>query len=173
MRSFACICGLNAFNFFQELRMNTRNIEILVGAFVVLAVIAMVMLSLKVSNLASYGDDDDAYEIQAQFDNIGGLKERSPVSAGGVRVGKVSAITYNNKEFTAVVTMQIEGGYEFPVDTSASILTAGLLGEQYVGLEPGGDEENLVAGGEIDITQSALVLEQVIGQFLYSKAQEE
>jgi len=153
--------------------MNTRNIEILVGAFVVLAVIAMVMLSLKVSNLASYGDDDDAYEIQAQFDNIGGLKERSPVSAGGVRVGKVSAITYNNKEFTAVVTMQIEGGYEFPVDTSASILTAGLLGEQYVGLEPGGDEENLVAGGEIDITQSALVLEQVIGQFLYSKAQEE
>jgi len=153
--------------------MNTRNIEILVGAFVVLAVIAMVMLSLKVSNLASYGGDDNAYEIQAQFDNIGGLKERSPVSAGGVRVGKVSAISYNNKEFTAVVTMQIEGGYQFPVDTSASILTAGLLGEQYVGLEPGGDEENLVAGGEIDITQSALVLEQVIGQFLYSKAQEE
>jgi len=153
--------------------MNTRNIEILVGAFVVLAVIAMVMLSLKVSNLASYGDDGDAYEILAQFDNIGGLKERSPVSAGGVRVGKVSAISYNNKEFTAVVTMQIEGGYEFPVDTSASILTAGLLGEQYVGLSPGGDEENLVAGGEIDITQSALVLEQVIGQFLYSKAQEE
>lgn len=153
--------------------MNTRNIEILVGAFVVLAIIAMVMLSLKVSNLASYGDDDDAYEIQAQFDNIGGLKERSPVSAGGVRVGKVSAISYNNKEFTAVVTLQIEGGYEFPMDTSASILTAGLLGEQYVGLEPGADEENLVAGGEIDITQSALVLEQVIGQFLYSKAQEE
>ena len=153
--------------------MNTRNIEILVGAFVVLAVIAMVMLSLKVSNLASYGDDDNAYEIRAQFENIGGLKERSPVSAGGVRVGKVSAITYNNKEFTAVVTMQIEGGYEFPLDTSASILTAGLLGEQYVGLDPGGDEENLVAGGEIDITQSALVLEQVIGQFLYSKAQEE
>lgn len=153
--------------------MNTRNIEILVGGFVVLAVIAMVMLSLKVSNLASYGDDDNAYEIQAQFDNIGGLKERSPVSAGGVRVGKVSAINYNNEEFTAVVTMQIEGGYQFPVDTSASILTAGLLGEQYVGLEPGGDEESLVQGGEIDITQSALVLEQVIGQFLYSKAQEE
>ena len=153
--------------------MNTRNIEILVGAFVVLAIIAMVMLSLKVSNLASYGDDDNAYEIQAQFENIGGLKERSPVSAGGVRVGKVSAISYNNKQFTAVVKLQIEGGYQFPVDTSASILTAGLLGEQYVGLEPGGDEENLVAGGEIDITQSALVLEQVIGQFLYSKAQEE
>ncbi len=153
--------------------MNTRNIEIAVGGFVVLAIVAMVMLSLKVSNLASYGDDSNAYEIIAQFDNIGGLKERSPVSAGGVRVGKVSSIHYNNEEFTAVVTLQIEGGYQFPSDTSASILTAGLLGEQYVGLEPGGDEEYLVEGGEIDITQSALVLEQVIGQFLYSKAQEE
>jgi len=153
--------------------MNTRNIEILVGAFVVMAIVAMVMLSLKVSNLASYGGDNDSYEIQAQFENIGGLKERSPVSAGGVRVGKVSAIHYNNEEFTAVVTMQIEGSYQFPIDTAASILTAGLLGEQYVGLDPGGDEEILVAGGEIDITQSALVLEQVIGQFLYSKAQEE
>jgi len=153
--------------------MNTRNIEILVGAFVVMAIVAMVMLSLKVSNLASYGGDTDSYEIQAQFENIGGLKERSPVSAGGVRVGKVSAIQYNNEEFTAVVTMQIEGGYQFPIDTAASILTAGLLGEQYIGLDPGGDEEVLAEGGEIDITQSALVLEQVIGQFLYSKAQEE
>jgi phospholipid/cholesterol/gamma-HCH transport system substrate-binding protein len=153
--------------------MNIRNIEIVVGAFVVLAVVAMVMLSLKVSNLASYGNNGNVYEIQAQFENIGGLKERSPVSAGGVRVGKVSAISYNNEEFTAVVTMQIEGGYQFPIDTSASILTAGLLGEQYVGLDPGGDEAFLAEGGEIDITQSALVLEQVIGQFLYSKAQEE
>jgi len=94
------------------------------------------------------------------------------VSAGGVRVGKVSSISYNNEEFTAVVAIEIEGKYKFPIDTSASILTAGLLGEQFVGLSPGGDEENLVEGGEIDITQSALVLEQVIGQFLYSKAQE-
>jgi len=153
--------------------MNTRNIEILVGVFVVLAVAAMVMLSLKVSNLVSYSDDDDVYEIRAEFENIGGLKERSPVSAGGVRVGKVSAIRYNNEQYTAIVTLQIEGRYQFPMDTSASILTAGLLGEQYVGLEPGGDEEYLVAGSEIDITQSALVLEQVIGQFLYSKAKEE
>jgi len=153
--------------------MNTRNIEILVGAFVVMAVVAMVMLSLKVSNLASYGDGDEGYEISAQFENIGGLKERSPVSAGGVRVGKVAAISYNNKEFTAVVTMQIDSDYQFPVDTAASILTAGLLGEQYIGLDPGGEEENLADGAEIDITQSALVLEQVIGQFLYSKAQEE
>jgi len=152
--------------------MNTRNIEILVGIFVVMAVAALVMLSLKVSNLASYGGEGDSYEILAQFENVGGLKERSPVSAGGVRVGKVSAISYNNEEFTAVVSMQIEGGYQFPLDTSASILTAGLLGEQYIGLEPGGDEAFLAEGGEIDITQSALVLEQVIGQFLFSKAQE-
>lgn len=153
--------------------MSNRNIEILVGAFVALAILSMVMLALKVSNLASYGKDDNVYEVLAQFENIGGLKERSPVSAGGVRVGKVSKISYNNEQYTAVVTMEIEGDYRFPIDTSASILTAGLLGEQYVGLDPGGDEENLVAGGEIDITQSALVLEQVIGQFLYSKAQEE
>jgi len=152
--------------------MNTRNLEITVGAFVVLAVLAMVMLSLKVSNLASYGAAGNVYEIQAQFENIGGLKVRSPVSAGGVRVGKVADISYNNKQFTAVVTMQLEGAYQFPLDTSASILTAGLLGEQYVGLEPGGDEEYLVQGGEIELTQSALVLEQVIGQFLFSKAQE-
>jgi len=152
--------------------MNTRNLEITVGAFVVLAILAMIMLSLKVSNLASYGAEDNVYEIQAQFENIGGLKVRSPVSAGGVRVGKVADISYNNEQFTAVVTMQLEGAYKFPLDTSASILTAGLLGEQYVGLEPGGDEEYLVQGGEIELTQSALVLERVIGQFLFSKAQE-
>ena len=153
--------------------MNTRNIEILVGLFVVMAVLAMVMLSLKVSNLASYGSEGDVYEIRAEFENIGGLKVRSPVSAGGVRVGKVADISYNNEQFTAVVTMLIEGGYQFPLDTSASVLTAGLLGEQFIGLEPGGDEEFLVQGGEIELTQSALILEQIIGQLLYSKAQEE
>ena len=153
--------------------MSTRNIEIMVGGFVVLAILSMVMLSLKVSNLASYGSDDDVYQIQAQFENIGGLKVRSPVNAGGVRVGKVADINYNNEQFTAVVVMQIESAYRFPVDTSASILTAGLLGEQYVGLDPGGDEEYLSQGGELELTQSALILEQVIGQFLFSKAQED
>ena len=153
--------------------MKTKNIEILVGAFVVVAILSMVMLSLKVSNLTSYVSDDGTYQVTAQFENVGGLKERSPVSAGGVRVGKVATVAYNNNEYTAVVTMQIEKGYHFPIDTSASILTAGLLGEQYVALEPGGDEENLTTGSEIDITQSALILEQVIGQFLYSKAQED
>lgn len=153
--------------------MNTRNIEILVGLFIVMAVLAMVMLSLKVSNLASYGSEGEGYEIRAEFENVGGLKVRSPVSAGGVRVGKVLDISYNNEQFTAVVTMLIEGNYQFPVDTSASIMTAGLLGEQFVGLEPGGDEEYLTQGAEIELTQSALVLEQIIGQLLYSKAQEE
>jgi len=100
------------------------------------------------------------YEISAAFENIGGLKERSPVSAGGVRVGKVVNVGYDNEQFTAVVTMQISGSYRFPTDTSASILTAGLL-------------EYLADKGEIELTQSALVLEQVIGQFLFSKAQEE
>ena len=130
------------------------------------------MLAMQVSNLASYGGDA-GYVIKAQFDNIGGLKVRSPVSAGGVRVGKVSDIRYDNESDTALVSMDIEPQYRFPKDTSASIYTAGLLGEQFIGLEPGGDEEYLQAGDLIDLTQPALVLEQVIGQFLYSKAQEE
>ena len=152
--------------------MNTRNLEILVGLFVAGAVAALFMLSLKVSNLASYGGEE-GYVIRAQFDNIGGLKLRSPVSAGGVRVGKVTGIQYDNGAFVALVDMTIEPGYKFPKDTSASILTAGLLGEQFIGLDPGGDEENLETGDMIELTQSALVLEKVIGQFLYSKAQEE
>jgi phospholipid/cholesterol/gamma-HCH transport system substrate-binding protein len=152
--------------------MNTRNLEILVGLFVAGAVAALFMLSLKVSNLASYGGDE-GYVIRAQFDNIGGLKVRSPVSAGGVRVGKVTNIYYDNKAFVAMIDMTIEPGYQFPKDTSASVLTAGLLGEQFIGLSPGGDEELLEAGDLIEITQPALVLEHVIGQFLYSKAQEE
>ncbi|MCW9012654.1 MAG: outer membrane lipid asymmetry maintenance protein MlaD [Gammaproteobacteria bacterium] len=152
--------------------MNTRTIEIMVGLFVAGAMAALFMLSMKVSNLASYGGDE-GYVVKAQFDNIGGLKVRSPVSAGGVRVGKVSEIAYDNESYAAVVSMDIEPQYKFPKDTAASIYTAGLLGEQFVGLEPGGDEDFLKAGDVIDLTQSALVLEQVIGQFLYSKAQED
>ena len=151
--------------------MNTRTIEILVGLFVAGAVAALFMLSLKVSNLASYGQSE-GYDLVAHFDNIGGLKVRSPVSAGGVRIGQVTDISYDNKRFDAVVTFSVNPQYQFPKDTSASILTAGLLGEQYIGLEPGAEEETLKPGEHIEITQSALVLEQVIGQFLYSKAQE-
>lgn len=151
--------------------MNTRTIEILVGLFVAGAIAAFFMLSLKVSNLASYGAKE-GYDLVAHFDNIGGLKVRSPVSAGGVRIGQVSDIHYDNQRFDAAVTITVNPQYHFPTDTSASILTAGLLGEQYVGLEPGAEEDVLKPGARIELTQSALVLEQVIGQFLYSKAQE-
>lgn len=152
--------------------MNTRMIEVLVGLFVAGAVAAMFMLSLKVSNLASYGQGN-GYLLKANFDNIGGLKVRAPVSAGGVRIGQVTDISYDSKRYEAVVTFSVDESYRFPKDTSASILTAGLLGENYIGLVPGAEEEFLQPGEEIDITESALVLEQVIGQFLYSKAQEE
>lgn len=152
--------------------MNTRLVEITVGLFVVLGFAAFFMLAMNVSNLITY-DSNEGYQVNARFDNIGGLKVRSPVSVGGVRIGKVAKIKYDNESYEAVVTMDIEPQYNrFPIDTSAGILTAGLLGEQYVGLEPGAEEEFLVEGGEITVTQSAIVLEEVIGQFLYSKADE-
>jgi len=152
--------------------MTTRGLEITVGFFVALGIAAFVMLALSVSNLASYGSGD-GYSVKARFDNIGGLKVRSPVAASGVRIGRVSSIVYDDNGYEAVVTLDIEPGFtKFPTDTSASILTSGLLGEQYVGLEPGAEEDYLQAGDEIDITQSALVLEQIIGQFLYSKSDE-
>lgn len=151
---------------------NTRTLELMVGLFVAAGMAALFMLAMSVSNLASYGGDE-GYKIKARFDNIGGLKVRSPVSASGVRVGRVTDIQYDTEGYEALVTMSIDPQYKvFPVDTSASILTSGLLGEQYIGLEPGAEEEMLVSGSEIDITQSALVLEQIIGQFLYSKADE-
>ena len=152
--------------------MNTRTIEIAVGIFVAAGLAALFMLAMKVSNLATYGGDD-GYLITARFDNIGGLKVRSPVSASGVRVGQVTDIAYDSGGYEARVTMSIEPQYDkFPTDTAASIMTSGLLGEQFVGLEPGAEEEFLKPGSEIEITQSALVLEQIIGQFLYSKAEE-
>ena len=153
--------------------MSSRRIEIMVGLFVAAAVAAFFMLALKVSNMSSYGNGD-SYELIARFDNIGGLKVRSPVSAGGVRIGRVSDIQYNSETYEAVVRMSIDAQYDkFPLDTAASILTSGLLGEQFIGLEPGAEEDFLKNGDIIDLTQSALVLEQIIGQFLYSKADEE
>ena len=147
--------------------MASRKIEILVGLFVAAAVAAFFMLAMSVSNMSSYGNAD-SYELKARFDNIGGLKVRSPVAAGGVRIGRVTEIQYNNESYEAVVSMSIEEQYnKFPVDTAASILTSGLLGEQFVGFEPGAEEDFLKNGDIIDLTQSALVLEQIIGQFLY------
>ena len=152
--------------------MNTRMIEITVGGFVAAGFAALFMLAMSVSNLSSL-NSKDSYEILARFDNVGGLKARSPVSAGGVRVGRVSDIVYDNDNYEAVVHMQISNKFKkFSDDTAASVLTSGLLGEQYIGLEPGGSEDFLKNGDEIEITQSALVLEQIIGQFLYSKADE-
>jgi phospholipid/cholesterol/gamma-HCH transport system substrate-binding protein len=153
--------------------MISRKIEILVGLFVTAAIAAFFMLAMNVSNLSSY-NGGESYQLIARFDNIGGLKVRSPVAVGGVRIGRVSDIQYNSETYEAVVSMSIEAKYnKFPIDTAASILTSGLLGEQFVGLEPGADEEYLKQGDVIDLTQSALVLEQIIGQFLYSKADEE
>ncbi len=150
--------------------MNSRTLELMVGLFVAAGIVALFLMAMTVSNLASYANSG-GYEIQAKFDNIGGLKVRSPVSASGVRVGRVTAINYDQKDYEAVVTMLIEPQYnKFPIDTSASVLTSGLLGEQYVGLEPGAEDAYLKSGSKIEITQSALVLEQIIGQFLYGKA---
>lgn len=150
----------------------TRTIEIAVGLFVAGGIVALFFLSMQVSNLSSIGGDD-GYAVTARFENVGGLKVRSPVSVSGVRVGKVTDIGYDTNTFEAVVTMEIEPRYnEFPEDTSASIFTAGLLGEQYINLEPGGSMDSLKEGDEIVLTQSALVLEQIIGQFLFNQAAE-
>lgn len=152
--------------------MSIRTIEITVGLFVAAGLAALFMLAMKVSNLANY-TGDDGYVVSARFDNIGGLKVRSPVAASGVRVGQVVDIEYDSEGYEARVSMSIEPQYDkFPIDTAASVLTSGLLGEQFIGLQPGAEEEFLEDGSEIELTQSALVLEQIVGQFLYSKAEE-
>ena len=148
--------------------MNSRMVEIGVGLFVALGLAALFMLAMQVSNLSAV-TSSDSYTLTAGFENIGGLKVRSPVTVSGVRVGRVDAIDYDDKAFEAVVTMRIYSNYNgFPEDTSASIFTAGLLGEQYIALEPGGSMDNLADGDRLQLTQSALVMEQIIGQFLYS-----
>lgn len=151
---------------------NKRAIELAVGVFVALGLGAVAMLAFRVSNLTTT-EVTNPYQIQAHFDNIGGLKTRAPVTMAGVRIGRVRSIGFDNDRYQAVVTMDIDGRYErIPVDTSASILTSGLLGEQYIGMEPGGAEEYLRNGDAIQLTQSAMVLERLIGQFLYGKAAE-
>jgi phospholipid/cholesterol/gamma-HCH transport system substrate-binding protein len=151
--------------------MGRKGIETLVGLFVLAGFIAIGYLALKAANLASF-NIGETYTVTAKFDNIGGLKVRAPVRSAGVTVGRVSAISFDNKTFQGIVTMQIEKKYQFPKDTSAKILTAGLLGDQYIGLEPGGDDKNLAQGDTIKMTQSAVVLENLIGQVLYNKAAE-
>ncbi|GLS14687.1 MULTISPECIES: outer membrane lipid asymmetry maintenance protein MlaD [Hydrogenophaga] len=152
--------------------MTKKSTEILVGLFVLLGALALVFLALKAANLGSFSRGGDTYTVQARFDNIGGLKNRSPVRSAGVTVGRVSSITLDPHTYQGLVTLELNKGVVFPKDSSAKILTAGLLGEQYIGIEPGADEKNLAAGDMINQTQSAVVLENLIGQFLFSKAAE-
>lgn len=149
--------------------MNKQRMELLVGVFVVLGALALVFLALKAANLGKFSGGA-TYTLQARFDNIGGLKPRAPVRSAGVVVGRVTGITLDAHTFQGVVTMEVSQGLEFPKDTSAKILTSGLLGDQYIGLEPGGDTVNLAAGDTISRTQSAVVLENLIGQLVFDKA---
>ena len=152
---------------------NSRAVEIGVGMFVAGGLAALFMLAMQVSNLSA-NVSSESYLVTAAFQNIGGLKVRSPVTVSGVRVGRVESIEYDTHAYEAVVTLRIDDKYNtFPEDTSASIFTAGLLGEQYIALQPGGSENNLKAGDRIHLTQSALVMEQIIGQFLYNVASKE
>ncbi len=152
--------------------MERTTLDMWVGAFVVGGLIALLILAFKVGNLGGY-DRTETYKVYGEFDNIGGLKIKAPVKSSGVVVGRVSDIQFDNKSFQARVEMRLSKNYQFPKDTSASILTSGLLGEQYIGLEAGGDEENLKNGDKFKLTQSAIVLEQLIGQALFSKAADE
>lgn len=151
--------------------MTRKELDLWVGIFAVIGIGAMLFLSLKVANLASFSAAD-TYQILAKFENIGSLKVRAPVKSAGVVVGRVSEIHFDNESFEAVVTLNIDGRFRFPKDSSAKIMTSGLLGEQYISLSPGGDSVNLKNGDTIKLTQSAVVLENLIGQFLYNKAAE-
>ena len=152
--------------------MNRAVIDLWVGIFAALGLAALLFLALKVGNLSST-DVGETYALQARFDNIGGLKVRAPVKSAGVVVGRVAEIRFDAKDYMALVTMQIDNRYQFPRDTFATINTSGLLGEQYVGFEVGGDSALLKAGDVVKKTQSAMVLEKLISQFMFSKAAED
>ncbi|MCL6555088.1 MAG: outer membrane lipid asymmetry maintenance protein MlaD [Burkholderiales bacterium] len=151
--------------------MERTTLDLWVGAFVVAGIAALLVLAFKVGNLGTF-NHNETYTLWAEFENIGGLKVRAPVKSAGVVVGRVSDIQFDNQTFRAKVTFHVDKRYQFPKDTFAKILTSGLLGEQYIGLDPGGDPDNLADGDKIARTQSAVVLENLIGQFLYSKAAE-
>ena len=151
--------------------MQRKSVDVWVGLFVLLGVAALLFLALKAGNMSSFSFGK-TYPVTAKFDNIGGLKPQAPVKGAGVVVGRVADISFDDKTYQARVTLNLEEGYKFPKDSSAKILTAGLLGEQYVGIEAGGDTNILVAGDKIARTQSATVLEDLINQFIYSKAAE-
>jgi phospholipid/cholesterol/gamma-HCH transport system substrate-binding protein len=152
--------------------MNRAAIDLWVGIFVALGLGALLFLALKAGNLTAT-DVGETYVLQARFDNIGGLKVRAPVKSAGVVVGRVGEIHFDPDSYTALVSLYIDKRYQFPRDTFATINTSGLLGEQYVGFEPGGDSETLKPGEMIKKTQSAMVLEKLISQFMFNKAAED
>jgi phospholipid/cholesterol/gamma-HCH transport system substrate-binding protein len=151
--------------------MDRRLLDLWVGIFVVAGIGALFVLALQVSNASSF-NTAESYTVVAEFDNIGGLRVRAPVKSAGVLVGRVDDIAFDNQKFVARVVLRLDKRYEFPKDTTASILTSGLLGEQYIGLDGGGDSEILKDGDTLKLTQSAVVLEKLIGQFLYGRAAE-
>ncbi|MDQ6628425.1 MAG: outer membrane lipid asymmetry maintenance protein MlaD [Pseudomonadota bacterium] len=149
--------------------MEKKSIEIFVGIFVLLGMVGVVFLALKAANLGTFSAGD-TYALSAKFDNIGGLKVRAPIRSAGVTVGRVVSITLDPKTYQGVVHLDVERQVQFPTDSSARILTSGLLGDQYIGIEAGGGEKMFQAGDTIQQTQSAIVLESLISQFLFSKA---
>jgi len=151
--------------------MDRTALDLWVGIFVVAGLAALSVLALKVGNLSSY-NMSETYQLQAYFSNIGGLKSQASIKSSGVLIGRVAMISLDPERYEAKVTMNIDKRYHFPKDTFANILTSGLLGEQYIGMIPGGDTELLKAGDEIKKTQSALVMEDLIGKLLYTKADE-
>ena len=151
--------------------MERTTLDLWVGIFVVGGIAALVMLALKVGNLGTY-NVSETYKVHAYFSNIGGLKPKASIRASGVVVGRVTEISLDTKRYEANVVMSLDKRYPFPKDTFANILTSGLLGEQYIGLMPGGDTEMLKNGDEVKQTQSAMVLEDLISKFMYSKAAE-
>ncbi len=151
--------------------MNRSTIDLWVGIFVAVGFAALLFLALKVGNLATF-TGGQTYEVYAKFGNIGGLKVRAAVKSAGVVVGRVSDIKFDNESYEAIVAMNLDAGYQFPRDTTAKVLTSGILGEQYIGLEAGGDGVMLKNGDRLRLTQSAVVLENLISQFLFNKAAE-
>ncbi|RTZ61547.1 MAG: outer membrane lipid asymmetry maintenance protein MlaD [Gammaproteobacteria bacterium] len=153
--------------------MQKKGLELMVGLFVLAGLLALAVLALRIGNLGGVSVSD-GYAVTARFDNIGGLKVRSPVKLGGVLIGRVTKIGLDEDDYRALVTMRLAKEYNnLPADSSVAVNTAGLLGEQYLNMEPGGDDEVLKDGDEISITQSALVLEDLIGKFMFNKADEE
>ncbi|MFA6311601.1 MAG: outer membrane lipid asymmetry maintenance protein MlaD [Sterolibacterium sp.] len=149
--------------------MNRATLDLWVGIFVAIGLGSLLFLALKVGNL-SFASSGETYRLQAKFDNIGGLKIRGAVKSAGVVVGRVSQIHLDPEAFVAIVTMHVDTRYKFPRDTFATINTSGLLGEQYIGLDVGGDTEMLKDGDVVKKTQSAVVLEKLISQFMFDKA---